>query len=117
MNRDGAGHGSSSVHQQSSSITTELARLPIPRFAPLVLLCVFVSGAADARAATPFAQAPAPVITGIAMDATGAVLPGAQVVLTPAGSGTAVQTAVSDGAGAFRLTSVAPGRYDVTVSF
>lgn len=87
---------------------------------PLIVLSrvvAIVLAAVIDVAAIAAAQTAGQVITGVAVDTTGAVLPGAQVVLTPAGSTTAAQTVVSDGAGVFRLPSVAPGRYDVTVSF
>ena len=57
------------------------------------------------------------MVTGVAVDASGAVLPNAQVVLTIAGATTVVQTTSADAIGTFRLASVPPGRYEVTVSF
>src|ERR1035437_482561 len=56
-------------------------------------------------------------VTGVAVDATGSVLPHAEVVLTTAGTTTTVATTTTDGAGTFRLASVPPGRYDVHVTF
>jgi hypothetical protein len=55
-------------------------------------------------------------VTGTVLDATGAVLPTAQVELRTA-TGTVVASTVADGAGVFRLDRVAPGRYDVVVTF
>src|SRR5262249_26960161 len=57
------------------------------------------------------------LVTGVAVDTTGAVLPNAQIVLTAAGSAAAVQTVSTDANGVFRLAAVPPGRYEVTVSF
>jgi hypothetical protein len=56
-------------------------------------------------------------VTGVAVDATGAVLPHAQVVLTTAGTTTVVSMTAADASGTFRFASVPPGRYDVTVTF
>jgi hypothetical protein len=63
------------------------------------------------------AQRPAgqPVI-GVAVDPTGAVLPNAQVSLTPL-SGAATQSTTTDGTGTFRFERVVPGRYEVRVTF
>lgn len=58
----------------------------------------------------------AQTVAGVAVDSSGAVLPGAQVVLTT-GLTTAVQTTVADATGMFRFASVPPGRYEVKVSF
>ncbi|HZR23547.1 MAG TPA: carboxypeptidase regulatory-like domain-containing protein [Vicinamibacterales bacterium] len=54
-------------------------------------------------------------MTGIAVDATGAVLPSADVELLAA-SKLALKT-TTDGSGTFRFDGVAPGRYDVSVAF
>ncbi len=56
------------------------------------------------------------VVSGTAVDATGAVLPNAQVTLT-ALSNSAVHTTTSDEAGAFRFEGVVPGRYEIRISF
>lgn len=56
------------------------------------------------------------VVSGVAVDATGAVLPHALVVLATASNAT-VQTASTDAAGAFRFEGVLPGRYEIRVSF
>src|SRR5262249_32216420 len=55
-------------------------------------------------------------VTGVAIDATGAVLPGAAVVLTSAGTG-AAKTTTTDAGGTFRFESVPPGRYEIRISF
>src|SRR5262245_7085715 len=54
-------------------------------------------------------------VAGVAVDATGAVLPNAQVVLTNAAN-TDVQTNSTDAAGSFRFDGVPPGRYTVLVA-
>ncbi|MCX6538630.1 MAG: carboxypeptidase-like regulatory domain-containing protein [Acidobacteria bacterium] len=56
------------------------------------------------------------VVAGTAVDATGAVLPRAQVTLTTT-SNAAVQTTTTDAAGTFRFEGVVPGRYEIRVSF
>src|SRR5262245_61581975 len=70
---------------------------------------------------TPFArsvnaQSAGQPVTGTVLDPTGAVLPTAQVELRT-GTGTVVASTMADGAGVFRLDLVAPGRYDVVVTF
>src|SRR5579864_6792113 len=56
------------------------------------------------------------VVTGVAVDATGAVLPGAQVELTGTPTGPR-QSAKTDPTGMFRFEGVPPGRYEVLVTF
>jgi outer membrane receptor protein involved in Fe transport len=72
------------------------------------------------------AQAPQPkggagvAVTGVVTDPQGGVIPGAQVELTisnAAASATAGATLVTEAAGAFRFDRVAPGSYDLRVSF
>ena len=55
-------------------------------------------------------------MTGVAVDATGAVLPQAEVVLLN-GSDVTIMTTTTDAAGNFRFEAVPPGRYGVRVSF
>jgi len=55
-------------------------------------------------------------VTGVAIDATGAVLPNADVVLTTM-SGSTVQQTTTDAAGNFRFDAVPQGRYEVHVAF
>jgi hypothetical protein len=61
-------------------------------------------------------SSPGVVVTGIALDPLGGVIPGAQVELTspdaPAGA-----TATTDASGTFRFDHVLPGSYDVHVTF
>ncbi len=54
-------------------------------------------------------------VTGVVVDATGAVLPNAQVSLTPVTG--AAQTTTTDATGTFRFEGVLPGRYDVRITF
>jgi Carboxypeptidase regulatory-like domain/TonB dependent receptor len=55
-------------------------------------------------------------VTGVVIDSTGGVLPSAQVELK-ASTGALVSSATADANGAFRFDSVAPGRYDLEVTF
>jgi hypothetical protein len=81
---------------------------------PVVVLLVLIATLAVPLNARQ--QQNGPTVTGVAVDASGAVLPGAQVVLTT-GPTTVVQTTSADATGMFRFVSVPPGRYEVTVSF
>jgi hypothetical protein len=58
----------------------------------------------------------ATIVTGVVTDATGAVLPTAQIELKSA-TGATVESAVTDDTGTFRFDRVAAGRYDVLVTF
>src|SRR5258708_23446737 len=64
------------------------------------------------------APAPPPpnAVTGLVVDATGAVLPNAQVELKSA-NGATVKSTATDGSGAFRIDGVAQGRYDILVTY
>ncbi len=63
------------------------------------------------------AQRPAGLpVTGVVVDATGGVLPNAQVELKN-GNGMPIASTVTDSVGAFRLDLVPSGRYDVRVTF
>jgi hypothetical protein len=55
-------------------------------------------------------------VTGVVQDQTGAVLPGATVELVTA-AGLPVQSATTDGAGAFRFERVAAGQYQVVARY
>jgi hypothetical protein len=79
---------------------------------PFIVLALVAALGVSAGAQRPAGQ----VVTGVAVDATGAVLPNAQVVLTTAGNA-AVETTVTDATGAFRFGGVPPGRYEVRVAF
>jgi Carboxypeptidase regulatory-like domain len=61
-------------------------------------------------------RAPANVVSGVVVDPTGAVLPGAQVELKSAAADQNQSTA-TDAVGVFRFDRVPQGRYDVVVSF
>jgi hypothetical protein len=50
-------------------------------------------------------------INGTVKDASGAVLPGAQIVLQPTGT-----TVASNAQGDFRIQNIKPGQYTVTIS-
>jgi carboxypeptidase family protein len=56
-------------------------------------------------------------VAGVVQDQTGAVLPGAQVELTPAGTAVASQTMVTTPTGSFRFDRVPPGSYDIRITF
>jgi len=64
-------------------------------------------------AAEPAAQgAPQAIVTGVVQDQTGAILSGAAVDLLDTG-GHVVESATTDGSGAFRFERVAPGQYQI----
>src|SRR5437773_1252333 len=77
-----------------------------------IVVYIIIALAVPAQAQRSSTQA----VTGVAVDATGAVLPNAIVVLTTPAN-TAVQTATTDATGTFRFDGVPPGRYDVRVTF
>ena len=79
---------------------------------PMIVVILALAIGASAGAQRPAGQ----VVTGVAMDATGAVLPDAQVVLTT-GTNTTLQTTATDATGTFRFEGVPPGRYEVHVAF
>src|SRR5689334_14152774 len=56
-------------------------------------------------------------VAGVVQDQTGAVIPGAQVMLTIAGDAKPIQTIVSDASGRFRFESVPPANYDIRTEF
>src|SRR5262249_33977425 len=80
------------------------------------------AAAAPAQApAEPSAQTPAPgagaakgSISGVATDPTGAVIPGATVVLTR--SGVVIQRTDTDQNGKYSFTGLEPGSYDLSMS-
>ncbi len=55
-------------------------------------------------------------ITGVVADDTGAVLPGATVVVSSPALIEGSRTVFTDGVGQYRVIALRPGRYDVTVS-
>ncbi len=61
------------------------------------------------------AQNPLGSITGTVVDQTGGVLPGATVVLTNEGTGSQVQTAVTNDEGIFTFNQLSPGSYAVKI--
>jgi hypothetical protein len=75
------------------------------------LLAVIAGSASPARAQGSTTQ----TISGTVVDSTGAVLPGADVVVKHTATGL-TQSAVSNGEGAFLIPSLPIGTYEVTVS-
>jgi len=61
-----------------------------------------------------FAQNVTGTLTGIVSDATGAVVPGASVIMKNEASGD-IRKTVSNGEGFFSITAVQPGSYQVLV--
>jgi len=72
-----------------------------------VLALIFLLGGDGA------AHAQDAVIDGAVTDTTGLVLPGVTVEVRSAADGQPVATGVTDGAGAFAISGLRPGRYDV----
>ena len=81
------------------------------RFSRLVLLAlaclVIVPAVARAQGAS---------IAGVVKDASGAVLPGVTVEVSSPALIEKTRSAVTDGAGQFKIVSLLPGVYDVTFS-
>lgn len=69
-----------------------------------VSLCVSTAAVAAAQSA----------ITGVVSDTSGAVMPGVTVEVTSPALIEQVRSAVTDGAGAYRITDLRPGTYKVT---
>ncbi len=66
---------------------------------------------------TPAVQQAGPArITGVVRDATGGVIPGADIVIVPSTPGAPSRQAVTTAAGRFQFTDLEPGAYDVAVS-
>src|SRR4051794_36956491 len=61
-----------------------------------------------------FAQSVSSSILGIVVDPAGSVVPGAEIKITNVGTA-AVQNAISDSAGFFRVTNIFAGTYSVAV--
>ncbi len=76
------------------------------RFIGLIFALAFLVGVTNAQKTTAD-------IVGTVVDSTGKVISGATVTVTSAGTA-ATRTVVSDGNGAFRITTLQPGRYDVS---
>lgn len=66
-------------------------------------------------AAMCFGQELAATLTGTVTDSTGAVLPGAVIVVHSQETGADIRTAVTGDAGSFNITNIPAGRYTVTV--
>jgi hypothetical protein len=84
-----------------------VVRLFVSALAALILVClapeVYAQGGTTSR------------LSGVVVDTSGAVLPGADVSVKHAGTGFS-QTAVSNAEGAFSFPGLNPGTYEVTVS-
>jgi hypothetical protein len=78
----------------------------------IAILAVFLVAVAAPNAT---AQVRRGSLSGTIVDPTGAVIPGAQVVLKSEGTGVGVNT-VANGSGYFYFSSVEPGAYTVTVT-
>src|SRR5579872_5829301 len=61
-----------------------------------------------------YAQTVSSSVLGIVVDPAGSVVPGAEIKLTNLGTA-AVQNAVSEASGFFRITNIPPGSYSVAV--
>jgi hypothetical protein len=75
-----------------------------------VVLLLISRGAAGQTAAQPVA------VTGVVLDQTGAVLPGASVDLVT-NAGIVVESTMADGKGQFRFEKVAAGQYELRAAF
>jgi hypothetical protein len=82
------------------------------RFASTFLLVALLAGGALKQA---FAQSTFASVVGTVKDSTGAVIPGAQVILVNNGTA-AEKTVVSDQAGGFSFVNLNPGTYTLTVT-
>jgi hypothetical protein len=78
-------------------------------FAGLLLAVLFFSSLSV------FAQNATGSIGGTVTDASGAIIPGAKIVLKNEGNGT-LRSSVTDGAGFFNFVAVYPGSYTVTIT-
>ena len=76
----------------------------------LALLAVYVLATAGASAQSTFAS-----IVGTVHDASGALLVGAQVTLTDAGTNSQ-RNAVTDSAGNYAFANIEPGLYQVSIA-
>jgi hypothetical protein len=83
-------------------------RLRTEVLALTVMLCLVVLGSVTARAQSSAG------LTGTVLDASGAVIPNAQVTITNEQTG-AVQKTVSSSAGTFAVSGLTPDKYTVTV--
>jgi Carboxypeptidase regulatory-like domain/TonB-dependent Receptor Plug Domain len=55
-------------------------------------------------------------ITGTVVDASGAVIPGAQVQIVDQGTGTMIRSVTTDASGTFRALNLIPGTYNIKVT-
>ena len=85
----------------------------------LIALALSFAGIVSAQAQTPASAAPATAtatLRGHITDPTGALIPGATVVITTS-AGTAVTNTAADDTGAYAVNGLAPGGYIVKASF
>src|ERR1700727_100023 len=74
----------------------------------LIVLSLSTAGLAQELSAT---------LTGTVSDASGAVVPGATIVVHSEDSGADVRTVTTTSAGGFNITNLPAGRYSVTASY
>jgi hypothetical protein len=101
----------SNVLHQTSSVLRKPAAVAVLGFAAWCTLPSVVPGAGVA-----YAQNTNATIRGQVLDSTGALVPGAQVVILNKNTGVTVFNGKSDSAGAFVAPQVIPGTYKITVS-
>src|SRR5262245_34138398 len=78
------------------------------------LLCLVIVGALVSSSAL-YAQNTSGSITGVVQDASGAVIPGAQVTLINQDQGVQVQQTITNEAGSYLFTALSAATYTVTV--
>src|SRR5690242_8375412 len=81
----------------------------------LVVRCLLVLAVIGGRRGTSVAQTVNGSFHGVVSDSTGAVVPGATIVVKNRGTG-AIRQATSDAAGLYTLTQIPPAVYTITVS-
>jgi hypothetical protein len=101
----------SNVLRQAASVLRKPAAGAVLGFAALCTIPSVVPGAGVA-----YAQNTNATIRGQVLDSTGALVPGAQVVILNKNTGVTVFNGKSDSAGAFVAPQVIPGTYKITVS-
>src|SRR6476660_6513242 len=79
-------------------------------------MCACVVLLLTSRGAAGQSAAQSVAVTGVVMDQTGAVLPGASVELVN-NAAAVVQSTMADGKGQFRFDNVAAGQYELRAAF
>jgi hypothetical protein len=77
-----------------------------------IIIALAFSGSATLYAQT---RTPARIVSGVVIDASGAVLPNARVDLTDA-AGTVLDSAVTSDSGTFSFGALKPGRYAIQIA-